>query len=107
VAGERIIVWLTPRSNPWRAWWTSDFRAYVYVVLMVVIGSTAEAAAKFAVRDLPVALVPVLRFGLAGLCLLPVLWRPGVLTRFGSSRGQTCNYKISGDDTFRSSVTAV
>jgi drug/metabolite transporter (DMT)-like permease len=58
-----------------------DFRAYVYVVLMVVLGSTTAAAAKFAVRDLPVALVPVLRFGLAGLCLLPVVWGRGVLTR--------------------------
>jgi len=58
-----------------------DFRAYVYIVLMVVIGSTTAAAAKFAVRDLPVALVPVLRFGLAGLCLLPVVWGRGVLTR--------------------------
>jgi drug/metabolite transporter (DMT)-like permease len=58
-----------------------DFRAYVYVVLMVVLGSTTAAAAKFAVRDLPVALVPVLRFGLAGLCLLPVVWGQGALTR--------------------------
>ncbi len=54
-----------------------DFRAYVYVALMVVIGSTTAAAARYAVRDLPVALVPVLRFGLAGLCLLPVVWGPG------------------------------
>ncbi len=58
-----------------------DFRAYLYVMLMVVLGSTTAAAAKFAVRDLPVALVPVLRFGLAGLCLLPVVWRGGLLTR--------------------------
>ncbi len=58
-----------------------DFRAYVYVVLMVVIGSTTAAAARFAVRDLPVTLVPALRFGLAGLCLLPVFWRPGVFRR--------------------------
>jgi drug/metabolite transporter (DMT)-like permease len=48
---------------------------------MVVLGSTTAAAAKFAVRDLPVALVPVLRFGLAGLCLLPVVLGRGALTR--------------------------
>jgi drug/metabolite transporter (DMT)-like permease len=59
----------------------ADFRAYVYVVLMIVLGSTTAAAARFAVRDLPVAVVPVLRFGLAGLCLLPFVWRGGVLTR--------------------------
>jgi drug/metabolite transporter (DMT)-like permease len=58
-----------------------DFRAYVYVALMVVLGSTTAAAAKYAVRDLPVALVPVLRFGMAGLCLLPIVWGRGHLTR--------------------------
>ncbi len=58
-----------------------DFRAYVYLLLMVVIGSTTAAAAKYAVRDLPVALVPVLRFGMAGLCLLPVVWGRGELGR--------------------------
>ena len=39
---------LTFRSTPARE--AVDLRAYVYVVLMVVLGSTTAAAAKFAVR---------------------------------------------------------
>ena len=35
-----------------------DFRAYVYVALMVVLGSMTAAAAKIAVTELPVTLVP-------------------------------------------------
>ena len=58
-----------------------DLRAYIYVALMVVLGSTTAAAAKFAVAELPVSLVPALRFGMAGLCLLPWLLGPGVLLR--------------------------
>ena len=58
-----------------------DIRAYVYVALMVLFGSTTAAAAKFAVADLPVTLVPVVRFGLAGICLLPWLWGRGVFVR--------------------------
>ena len=42
---------------------------------MVVIGSSTATAAKFAVRDLPAAYLPLVRFGVAGLCLLPVAWR--------------------------------
>ena len=56
-------------------------RAYIYVALMVLFGSTTAAAAKFAVADLPVPLVPALRFGLAGLCLLPWMLGRGVLRR--------------------------
>jgi drug/metabolite transporter (DMT)-like permease len=58
-----------------------DFRAYVYVVLMVVLGSTTAGAARIAVAELPVTVVPVARFGMAGLCLLPWVWRRGVLIR--------------------------
>jgi drug/metabolite transporter (DMT)-like permease len=58
-----------------------DLRAYVYVLLMVVLGSTTAAAAKFAVAELPVSVVPAMRFGLAGVCLLPWVLRRGVLLR--------------------------
>jgi drug/metabolite transporter (DMT)-like permease len=58
-----------------------DFRAYVYVALMVVLGSMTAAAAKIAVAELPVTLVPVARFGLAGFCLLPWVLGRGVLIR--------------------------
>ena len=58
-----------------------DLRAYVYVALMVLLGSTTAAAAKIAVAELPVTLVPALRFGMAGLCLLPWVMGRGVLRR--------------------------
>ena len=58
-----------------------DLRAYIYVALMVVLGSTTAAAAKFAVAELPVSLVPSIRFGMAGLCLLPWLVGRGALLR--------------------------
>jgi drug/metabolite transporter (DMT)-like permease len=58
-----------------------DVRAYVYVALMVVFGSTTAAAAKIAVTELPVTLVPAVRFGMAGLCLLPWVLGRGVLLR--------------------------
>ena len=48
---------------------------------MVLFGSTTAAAAKFAVAELPVSLVPALRFGMAGLCLLPWMLGRGVLLR--------------------------
>jgi drug/metabolite transporter (DMT)-like permease len=41
---------------------------------MVLIGSSTATAAKVATRELPVGLLPVARFGLAGLCLLPWVW---------------------------------
>ncbi|MHC5538974.1 hypothetical protein ACYOEI_12200, partial [Singulisphaera rosea] len=58
-----------------------DFGAYVLLALMVVIGSGTAPAAKFAVKELPVGLLPLARFGGAGLCLLPLVWRGGVLRR--------------------------
>jgi drug/metabolite transporter (DMT)-like permease len=55
----------------------TDVGDFVVLALMVVIGSSTATAAKFAVRELPVVLVPVVRFAVAGLCLLPILWRSG------------------------------
>lgn len=59
----------------------SNYFAYLPVVLMVLIGSSTATAAKFAVREFPVTLLPVVRFGGAGLCLLPLVWRGGALAR--------------------------
>jgi drug/metabolite transporter (DMT)-like permease len=59
----------------------ADYRAYVYVALMVVLGSTTAAAARFVVRELPVAWIPVVRFGIAGICLLPAVGGLGALAR--------------------------
>jgi drug/metabolite transporter (DMT)-like permease len=59
----------------------SDLTAYIYVAMMILFGSMTALAAKLAVRDLPVTLVPVLRFGLAGLFMLPLVWRRGALSR--------------------------
>jgi drug/metabolite transporter (DMT)-like permease len=53
--------------------------AYVYLLLMVLIGSTTATAAKFAVRELPVGLVPIIRYGGAALLLLPLVWRRAAL----------------------------
>src|SRR5262249_18044598 len=58
-----------------------DYRAYVYVALMIGLGSTTAAAAKIVVREFPVAWLPVVRFSVAGLCLLPVVRDPGILGR--------------------------
>ena len=54
-----------------------DIRAYVYLVLMVLIGSCTAPAAKFAVRELPTGLLPLIRFGVAGVFLLPIVGRRG------------------------------
>ena len=54
-----------------------DPRAYGYLALMVLIGSSTAPAARFAVRELPAGLLPLVRFGVAGVCLLPVVWRRG------------------------------
>jgi drug/metabolite transporter (DMT)-like permease len=59
----------------------ADLGAFVTLALMVLIGSSTATAAKFAVRELPVGLLPVVRFGCAGLCLVPLLWRSGSLRR--------------------------
>src|SRR4051794_32303973 len=59
----------------------SDPGAWVFLGLMVLITSTTATAAKFAVHELPIALLPLARFGVAGLCLVPVVWRGGALLR--------------------------
>ncbi|MEW4569794.1 DMT family transporter [Tautonia sp. JC769] len=58
-----------------------DWAAYVFLILMVVIGSTTALSAKLAVRELPLPLVPLVRFGVAGLCLLPFAMKGGALRR--------------------------
>lgn len=52
-----------------------DLVAYACMGLMVLIGSTTALSAKLAVRELPVALLPLFRFGVAGLALLPIALR--------------------------------
>jgi len=50
-----------------------DPRGYVYLGIMVFVGSTTSPFAQLAVRQLPVSLVPLLRFGFAALCIAPFL----------------------------------
>jgi drug/metabolite transporter (DMT)-like permease len=50
-----------------------DLRGYLYLSLMVLLGSTTSPFAMVAVRELPVAILPLLRFSIAGLCLIPFL----------------------------------
>ncbi|WP_337175827.1 DMT family transporter [Paludisphaera sp.] len=50
---------------------TPDLRAYVYLAIMIVLGSTTSPLAQVAVRQLPIGMVPLLRFGIAGLFLVP------------------------------------
>jgi drug/metabolite transporter (DMT)-like permease len=58
-----------------------DARAYLDVVIMVLVGSTTAPAARYIVHSLPLPWIPVLRFGLAGLCLGPLVWARGGLGR--------------------------
>lgn len=58
-----------------------DVRAYVYLFLMVLLGSSTAPAAKFAVRELPAGLLPLIRFGVAGACLF------ALITLRGSGQG--------------------
>ena len=60
---------------------TSDPGAVVYLVLMALIGSTTATAAKYAVKDFPLGSLPLARFGIAALCLLPFVWKSGCLAR--------------------------
>jgi drug/metabolite transporter (DMT)-like permease len=57
----------------------AGWRTYLCLTLMVLIGSSTAPAAKVALRGLPVGLLPVLRFGIAGLCLLPLACKGGAL----------------------------
>lgn len=58
-----------------------DLPAYGFLALMILIGSTTAPAAKIAVRELSAGILPLFRFGLAGLLVLPMVWRGGVLGR--------------------------
>ena len=58
-----------------------DPGAFVFLALMVLITSSTAPAAKFAVRELPIGFLPLVRFGVAGLCLLPLALRGGTLVR--------------------------
>ncbi len=49
--------------------------AWLALGLMVLLGSTTAMAAKLAVRDLPLSVLPIARYGLAALCLLPLALR--------------------------------
>ena len=57
------------------------WRAVGFVVMAVLILSSTPPAAKFAVRELPVGLIPLVRFGVAGLILAPFVLRRDGLTR--------------------------
>lgn len=59
----------------------AGFRAIGWLVLMVLIGSTTAPAAKIAVREVPAGLIPLVRFGVAGLCLWPIVGRGGAFGR--------------------------
>src|SRR3954451_14623885 len=60
---------------------TLGLRAFGCLALMVLIGSSTAPAAKIAVREIPVGLIPLVRFGLAGLCLWPIVGRGGTFGR--------------------------
>ena len=48
---------------------------------MVLIGSTTAPAARYVVHSLPLASIPLMRFALACLCLVPLVWIKGGLGR--------------------------
>ena len=56
-------------------------QAYLHVAVMVLVGSTTAPAAKYIVHSLPLTLIPVLRFALAAICLVPLAWSGGGLGR--------------------------
>ena len=68
-------------SSQLRAGGTAGLRAFGCLALMVLIGSSTAPAAKIVVREVPVGLVPLIRFGVAGLCLWPIVGRGGLLGR--------------------------
>jgi drug/metabolite transporter (DMT)-like permease len=48
---------------------------------MVLIGSSTAPSARYVVRELPTAIIPLVRFGLSGLILLPFVWRSEALRK--------------------------
>ena len=71
-----------------------DLRGYVYLALMILFGSTTSPFAKVAVSELPIGVLPLLRFGFAGLCLIPFLSDRGAL------------WRLLRDDPFRLALVA-
>ena len=59
----------------------ASMRAVGFVVMTILILSSTAPAAKFAVRELPVGLLPLVRFGVAGLILAPFVLRRESLLR--------------------------
>jgi drug/metabolite transporter (DMT)-like permease len=55
---------------------------------MVLFGSTTAAFAKIVVRELPVAVVPALRFAMVVICLLPWVFRRGAFIRMVREDGR-------------------
>lgn len=55
--------------------------AYLVLLVMVLVGSSTALISKFALRELPVELLPLVRYGVAGLTLLPVVLKNGQLAR--------------------------
>jgi drug/metabolite transporter (DMT)-like permease len=66
---------------------SAGLRAFGCLALMVLIGSSTAPAAKIVVREIPVGLIPLVRFGLAGLCLWPIVGRGGSLGRMARQDG--------------------
>jgi drug/metabolite transporter (DMT)-like permease len=64
--GEPTLASLVESHRP-------DLRGYLYLALMVFLGSTTSPFAMVAVRELPVGVLPLLRFGVAAMCLFPFL----------------------------------
>jgi drug/metabolite transporter (DMT)-like permease len=71
-----------------------DYRGYTYLALMILFGSTTSPFAKVAVSELPIGVLPLLRFGFAALCLLPFLSDRGAL------------WRLLRDDPFRLALVA-
>jgi drug/metabolite transporter (DMT)-like permease len=54
---------------------------------MILLGSSTATAAKFALREVPPGLLPIIRFGVAGLLMLPLVARSiGPLVRRDGAR---------------------
>ena len=56
-------------------------RGYIYLALMVLLGSTTSPLAMVAVSEFPVGILPLLRFGFAGFVSSSLSLRPGALWR--------------------------
>jgi drug/metabolite transporter (DMT)-like permease len=80
VAESAARAWVAP-GTPGVAVRKGDPVAYLFLVAMVLIGSSTATAVKFVVREVPVGLIPLVRFGLSGLVLLPIVWRSDAFRR--------------------------